>query len=69
METIETGPVLHCGEFDVVPVERRFRAEYRLGGMTLWQWTREPIGIQVRGRGERYALDLEGNRADELLRY
>lgn len=58
---------LDVGGIRVVPLVRRTRFDRTFGPFRFSQWTLEPVGVQIYGDGEPYALDLGGNRSDELL--
>jgi hypothetical protein len=69
MDTITKGDPVRCGDVEIVPIQRRSRRDFRIGPVVFTQWTIEPLGVQVFDAGEIYALDLDGNRSDDLLRY
>jgi hypothetical protein len=67
VKEIVKGAPLEAGPIRVVPLLRCTRREHAGGPFRFWQWSVEPMGVQVYGDGEPYALDLEGNRSETLL--
>ena len=68
IEKLVKGEPVQCEGVRIVPVARWSAQAAAADSKVLGFWIVEPIGIQVLIENERYALDLEGRRSEELAK-